>query len=76
MPDQRQLDALLEKEGIRRDGSLDYPLGLYDQEGELARRFGVMSIPTVVFLKHGQEFERKIGALPAGELTAVLEENL
>lgn len=33
---QRQLDALLEKEGIRRDGSLDYTLGLYDQEGELA----------------------------------------
>ena len=28
--------ALLEKEGIRRDGSLEYTLGLYDGEGKLA----------------------------------------
>ena len=33
---QRELCALLEKEGIRRDGSLEYTLGLYDQEGQLA----------------------------------------
>ena len=35
-----------------------------DEEPELARRFGVMSIPTVVFLKEGREFDRKIGAYP------------
>ena len=29
-----------------------------DEEPDLARRFGVMSIPTVVFLKNGQEFDR------------------
>lgn len=32
---QRELAALLEKEGIRRDGNLEYTLGLYDQEGRL-----------------------------------------
>jgi len=31
----RQLDALLEQEGIRRDRHLDYMCGLYDEEGEL-----------------------------------------
>ena len=31
-----------------------------DEEPDLARRFGVMSIPTVVFLKNGQEFDRKV----------------
>lgn len=30
-----QLDALLEREGIRKDGNLEYTLGLYDGEGEL-----------------------------------------
>ena len=35
-----------------------------DEEPELARRFGVMSIPTVVFLKEGREFDRKVGAFP------------
>lgn len=33
---QKELCALLEKEGIRRDGNLEYTLGLYDQEGRLA----------------------------------------
>lgn len=30
---QRQVDALLEQEGIRRDGNLDYTCGLFDGEG-------------------------------------------
>lgn len=32
---QKELAALLEKEGIRRDGSLDYTLGLFDAEDRL-----------------------------------------
>ena len=34
-----------------------------DKEPELAQRFGVMSIPTLVFLKNGEEFDRKVGVL-------------
>ena len=44
-----------------------------DEEPELARRFGVMSIPTVVFLKNGQEVDRKVGVMPASAFTAVLD---
>ena len=33
---QRQVDALLEQEGIRRDGNLDYTCGLFDQDWNLA----------------------------------------
>ena len=47
-----------------------------DQEPDLARRFGVMSIPTVVFLKNGREFDRKVGLLPPVAFTQVLEANL
>lgn len=47
-----------------------------DEEPELARRFGVMSIPTVVFLKNGQEFDRKVGVQPAAAFTSVLDANL
>lgn len=47
-----------------------------DEAGELARRFGVENIPTVIFLKEGREFDRRIGALPAEEFTAVLERAL
>ena len=32
-----------------------------DEQPELAIRFGVMSIPTVIFLKDGKEIDRKVG---------------
>ena len=47
-----------------------------DEEPDLARRFGVMSIPTVVFLKNGREFDRKVGVMPPDAFSAVLDENL
>ena len=47
-----------------------------DEQPELARRFGVMSIPTVVFLKNGREFDRKVGVMPAETFTEVLDANL
>ena len=47
-----------------------------DEERELAIRYGVMSSPTVVFLKNGREFDRKVGTMPAEVYTEVLEANL
>ncbi|MDE6455414.1 MAG: thioredoxin [Dysosmobacter sp.] len=47
-----------------------------DEEPELARRFGVMNIPTVVFLKEGREFDRKVGAFPPAAYTEVLDKAL
>ena len=47
-----------------------------DEEGALAERFGVMSIPTVVFLKNGKEVDRKVGVMPPAAFTAVLDQYL
>ena len=47
-----------------------------DEEPELAQRFGVMSIPTLVFLKGGREVDRKVGVMPPAAFTSVLDENL
>lgn len=47
-----------------------------DAETELARRYRVMSIPTVVFLKNGEEFDRKIGLMDESEYAAVLDKAL
>ena len=47
-----------------------------DDEPDLAMRFGVMSIPTVVFLKDGKEIDRKVGVMPEAAYTAVLDANL
>ena len=47
-----------------------------DDEQELAIRYGVMSIPTVIFFKNGKEIDRKVGLMPAQAYTAVLDANL
>ena len=47
-----------------------------DDEPNLAMRFGVMSIPTVIFLKDGKEIDRKVGVMPEAAYTAVLDANL
>ena len=47
-----------------------------DQDPELARHFGVMSIPTVVFLKGGREIARKVGVMPEAVYDGLIQENL
>ena len=47
-----------------------------DEERELAIRYGVMSIPTVIFFKDGKEIDRKVGVMPPEVFTKVLDANL
>lgn len=35
-----------------------------DENPELAARYGVMSVPTVLLLQNGEEKERKVGVMP------------
>jgi len=44
-----------------------------DAEGTLAQRYGVMSIPTVIFFKNGAEIDRKVGVMPADAYAQVLD---
>ena len=47
-----------------------------DEEQELAIRYGVMSIPTVIFFKDGKEIARKVGVMPEKEFVSILDANL
>ena len=47
-----------------------------DEQPELAGQFGVMSIPTVIFLKDGKEIDRKVGVMPGDVFTGILDDNL
>ena len=46
-----------------------------DEEGDLAKEFGVQSIPTLVILKNKQEIARKIGFVMKNVLEAWVLEN-
>jgi thioredoxin 1 len=43
-----------------------------DANPELAQRFGVRSIPTLVFFRDGREVERVVGNVPYAQLQATL----
>ncbi len=45
-----------------------------DTHAELARDFGVMSIPTIVFFKDGKEVRKEIGFKPKEEIEKIISE--
>ncbi len=47
-----------------------------DDEPELAQRYGIMSIPTVIFFKDGEAIDKKIGVMPPEEFVKVIEANI
>ena len=47
-----------------------------DENPETARAFGVMSIPTLVIKKDGEEVERLVGYTQKEKLQSILEKHL
>ncbi len=47
-----------------------------DEEGELAAKFRVLSIPTVMLFKDGQVVEKIIGARSKEEFSGLIKKNL
>lgn len=39
-----------------------------DQNGEIARRYGIMSIPTIILFKNGEPVKKNVGTLDLEEL--------
>ena len=72
----KMLSPVIEAIGEQFDGKVLVGKVNVDEEPALAAQFGVMSIPTVVFLKNVREFDRKVGLMPAGAYTEVLDANL
>ena len=44
-----------------------------DEQGELAMRFGVMSIPTLLVFKGGELVQTSVGAQPKDDILALLD---
>lgn len=43
-----------------------------DEEMELAQRYQVMSVPTLLFFKDGQPVKKSVGAIPLEELSSMI----
>ena len=45
-----------------------------DEAGDIANRFGIRGIPSLLFVKNGKEIERIVGFRPKEELIKIIEE--
>lgn len=60
----KMLAPTIDKLAEKYDGKVIVGKVDVDEEQELARQFGVMSIPTVVLFKDGKEVQRTVGVQP------------
>ena len=47
-----------------------------DENGDLAVKYGIMSIPSMVFFKNGEVVDRIVGAIPKPQMQARFEKNV
>lgn len=45
-----------------------------DENQDAAIRYGVSSVPTLIFFKNGEEIDRQVGYLEEDELSKIIEE--
>ncbi len=69
----RMMAPILEAVAAEREDLLVAKVNV-DENAELASRFGVMSIPTLVVLEDGEEIKRIVGARPKEALLSEIEE--
>ena len=72
----RMLAPVIDKLAEQYEGKVVSGKVNVDDEQELAIRYGVMSIPTVIFFKDGKEIDRRVGVMPPNAFTQVLDRNL
>ncbi len=44
-----------------------------DSQVELAQKFGVMSIPTLILFKNGEVFKKSVGVVPKGKIAEMID---
>jgi len=66
------VSPILEKIVEERDGELKLVKVNIDEEQELARRYGIMSIPAMIIFKDGEPAAAAVGAQPKGSLERAL----
>lgn len=72
----RSLSPIVDEVADELAGKLAVAKCNVDDNQDLAMKFGVMSIPTLVVFKNGEEVDRSVGALPKARLQALLEKHL
>lgn len=69
----RLMNPILDEIEKELDGKFEMVKINVDEDPQTASKYGVMSIPTYVVEKDGQEVGRRVGVSPKSELVAMLK---
>lgn len=72
----KMIAPVLEEISSDLDGKADIVKVNVDENQATAAEFGVMSIPTLILFKDGEEVEKVVGFQPKEQLTALIEKHL
>lgn len=72
----RMMAPIFESVGQKMSGKANFVKVDVDESEDLARKFGVMSIPTMVILKDGNLVAKRVGLMQADALEQWVNENL
>ena len=64
----------MEIEKVASEIDIDIVKVNVDEEEEIARRYGVMSIPTLILFENGQELKKTIGFMPKEKIKEFIED--
>ena len=69
------LSPLIEEIAKEQKGKIKFGKVNVDDNQELAQRFQIMSIPTVIFFQNGRQVDRFSGAIPKSDILKKIKEN-
>lgn len=72
----RMLSPIVDELAGEMQGQLGFGKCNVDDNQEIALQLGIMSIPTLIIFKAGQEAGRIVGAMPKAQLKAEIERYL
>ena len=72
----KMMSPVIDKLAEEYEGKIKVGKVNVDENGDLAVRYGIMSIPNMVFFKNGEVADRVVGALPKPAMKEKFEKNI
>ncbi|MDR1847525.1 MAG: thioredoxin [Bacteroidales bacterium] len=72
----RSISPIIDELAAEYDGKAIIGKVDVDANNEITSRFGIRSIPTLIFVKNGQVVEKLVGANPKQKIVEAIEKNL
>ena len=72
----KMMSPVIDKLAQEYDGKIKVGKVNVDENGDLAVRYGIMSIPNMVFFKNGEVADRVVGAIPKPAMKEKFEKNI